>query len=53
MTAFSGFEQAIADVSLLGSSEPVEWELTKAGLEVTHPVSAGFSHAAVYKVALN
>jgi alpha-L-fucosidase len=53
MTAFAGLEQGIQGVSLLGSSEPVEWELTDAGLAVTHPVSAGFNHAAVYKVILN
>jgi hypothetical protein len=53
MTAFAGFEKAITGVTLVGSCEVIEWNLTDWGLQVTHPEGAEFNHAAVYKVSHN
>ncbi|MBK1876054.1 alpha-L-fucosidase [Pelagicoccus mobilis] len=51
LKSFSGYEEKIKSVSLLGSDKQVNWALTQKGLRISVPGGFDFEHAAVFKIS--
>jgi alpha-L-fucosidase len=51
LKSFAGFEDTIVEAMVLGTGNPVQWELTPSGLQLSTPGDEPFRHATVIKLS--